>query len=321
VLFATVEQPFGTLLVVVLVGSLSLFAVAALISGIPAAVVGALFGFVSARGLSRRLGRLVAATAAWRQGDFRVRVTDRSRDEIGHLADHLNEMATDLHTLLQVRQELAALEERNRLARDLHDAAKQQLFATVMQVNAARALLRQDVDAADEKLAHAEQIGRAAQKELSLLIHELRPVALHQQPLPDALEAYAEEWSRQSGIGLHYTSAVERAVAPAAEQALFRVAQEALANVLRHSDATHVDIALNHEQAAVTLTIADNGRGFDPASPPQGGIGLHSMRERLSAIDGTLTIDSAPGRGTCIAARLPVNTSAATTTPEGEMHE
>jgi hypothetical protein len=81
VLFAAVEQPFGTLLIVVLIGSVSLFAVAALISGIPAAVVGAVFGFVSARGLSRRLGRLVAATTAWRQGDFRMRVTDRSRDE------------------------------------------------------------------------------------------------------------------------------------------------------------------------------------------------------------------------------------------------
>jgi NarL family two-component system sensor histidine kinase LiaS len=250
-----------------------------------------------------------------------MRVTDRSRDEIGHLADHLNEMATDLHTLLQVRQELAALEERNRLARDLHDAAKQQLFATLMQINAARALLRQDVEAADEKLAHAEQIGRAAQKELSLLIHELRPVALHQQTLPDALEAYAEEWSRQSGIGLHYTSDVSTPLAPAVEQALFRVAQEALANVLRHSDATHVDIALNHEQAAVTLTIADNGRGFDPDNLPRRGIGLHSMRERLAAIDGTLTIDSTPGRGTCIAAQVPVNTGAATTTPEGEMHD
>jgi signal transduction histidine kinase len=106
-----------------------------------------------------------------------------------------------------------------------------------------------------------------------------------------------------------------------AEQALFRVAQEALANVLRHSDATHVDIALNHEQAAVTLTIADNGRGFDPDNLPRRGIGLHSMRERLAAIDGTLTIDSTPGRGTCIAAQVPVNTGAATTTPEGEMHD
>jgi two-component system, NarL family, sensor histidine kinase LiaS len=321
VLFATVEQPFRTLLVVVLIGSLSLFAVAALISGIPAAVVGAVFGFLSARGLSRRLGRLVTATTAWRQGDFRLRVTDRSRDEIGHLAGHLNEMATDLHTLLQVRQELAALEERNRLARDLHDAAKQQIFATVMQVNAARALLRQDVDAADEKLAHAEQIGRAAQKELSLLIHELRPVALEQQPLPDALAAYAEEWSRQSGIGLHATSAMERAVAPAAEQALFRVVQEALANVLRHSDATHVDITLKHAQAAVLLTIADNGRGFDPTSHPQRGIGLHSMRERLAALDGTLTIESASGRGTCVVAQVPDNADAVTAMPSGDAYD
>jgi signal transduction histidine kinase len=80
-------------------------------------------------------------------------------------------------------------------------------------------------------------------------------------------------------------------------------------------------MTLTHEHAAVTLTIADNGRGFDPASPPQGGIGLHSMRERLAALGGTLTIDSTPGRGTCIAARVPVNTGAATTTPEGEVHD
>jgi NarL family two-component system sensor histidine kinase LiaS len=321
VLFAAVEQPFGALLIMVLGGTLSLFVFTALVSGVPAALVGALFGFMTARGLSRRLERLVVATAAWRQGDFRMRVTDRSHDEIGHLTGHLNEMATDLHTLLQVRQELAALEERNRLARDLHDAAKQQLFATVMQVNAARALLRQDVDAADDKLARAEQIVRAAQKELSLLIHELRPVALQQQILADALETYAEEWSRQSGIGLHYTSAVDREVAPAAEQAFFRVTQEALANVLRHSEATHIDITLKHEQDAMILTIADNGRGFDPNVPQQGGIGLHSMRERLANLGGTLTIESTPGHGTCIEARLPINAGAAATSPEGRVYD
>jgi NarL family two-component system sensor histidine kinase LiaS len=320
-LFAAVEQPFGTLALVVLVGTLSLFAVVVLMSIVPTAIVGAVFGFVTARGLSRRLGRLVAATTAWRQGDFTVQTTDRSRDEIGQLTHHLNGMATDLQTLLQVRQELAALEERNRLARDLHDAAKQQLFATVMQVNAARALLRQDVDAADAKLAHAEQIGREAQKELSLLIHELRPVALEQQPLPDALEAYAEEWSRQSGIGLRYTFHGTRQISPAIEQALFRVSQEALANVLRHSDATHVEIALEHDQATVTLTIADNGRGFDPDKPRQGGIGLRSMGERLATLDGTLLIDSAPTQGTRITAQVPDTTDEIPRTRKGGNHD
>jgi signal transduction histidine kinase len=269
-----------------------------------AVIVGALFGFLAARALTRRLGRLVGVVDAWSKGNLSIAARDSSADELGQLAQRLNHMAEELKTLLQVRQELATVDERNRLARDLHDSVKQQLFATGMQVGAARALLALDTARADERLADAERLAHAAQQELTMIIHELRPAALESKGLAAALRDYVDDWARHSGIGADISYQGERELPLVLEQALFRVAQEALANVARHSGASHADVRVIWSPEGVLLRVSDNGHGFNPESQARRGVGLKSMHERLDTLGGTLTVASTPGQGTTVSAQI-----------------
>jgi two-component system, NarL family, sensor histidine kinase LiaS len=268
-----------------------------------AGLIGALFGFLTARNLTRRISAVAQAADSWSRGDFTAVAHDPSHDELGQLSRRLNLMAEQLQNLLHTRQELAALEERNRLARDLHDAVKQQIFAAAMQVGAAKALLPGNPEAAATQLVEAESLSRQAQRELTTLIQELRPAALGDQGLAAALRHYAAGWSRQNGIPVDFKAEGERPLPLPAEQALFRVGQEALANVARHSQATQVNMRLDWEKTAVVLTIADNGRGFD-SQAQNNGFGLPGMRERLAAQGGRLEISSRPGQGATVRAEL-----------------
>jgi two-component system, NarL family, sensor histidine kinase LiaS len=288
---------------------LAMIAVGTLVLIIPAAILGMIFGFLTAWGMTRRLQRLARAAQAWSQGDFSVAVKDRSKDEIGQLSRELNQMAAQLEGLIQARQELATLETRNRFARDLHDSVKQQVFATSFQVAAARALIEDDSRAAEAHLAQAEELARQAQRELNVLIGELRPAALEGKGLSSALRDYAEDWSRRAEIPAEVHVRGEREIPLEVEQALFRVAQEALANVAKHSGAGHVEVDLVYSPGSLTLRVADDGRGFDPARNPDGGFGLQSMHERLEKLGGRVEIESSPGRGTTITCLCPLDDS------------
>jgi NarL family two-component system sensor histidine kinase LiaS len=264
---------------------------------------GALFGFIMSRGLTRRLKVLTQAVDAWSEGDFSVQPQDHSKDEISYLGMRMRRMAEHVQTLLQTRQELALLEERNRLARELHDTVKQETFATLMQVRAAKNLLDQDPAAAREHLEQAEELIKSSQQELGLLITELRPAALDSADagggpgLAGALKRYLESWSQHSRIPAELQVQNEHRLPLEIEQTLFRVAQEALSNVARHSRASAVNIHLAFDSDRVTLSITDNGVGFEPCvSSP--GFGLQSMRERMTTIHGTLRIESAPETST-----------------------
>jgi NarL family two-component system sensor histidine kinase LiaS len=288
----------GPLLTVVAVGALALT--------IPAAVLGMIFGFLTAWGMTRRLQRLARAAQAWSQGDFSVAVKDRSEDEIGQLSRELNNMAAQLEGLIQARQELATLETRNRFARDLHDSVKQQVFATSFQIAAARALIEKSPKAAEAHLRQAEELGRQAQRELNVLIGELRPAALEGKGLSSALRDYAQDWSRRAEIPAEVHVRGEREVPLEVEQALFRVVQEALANVAKHSGAGNVEVDLIYTSDSLTLRVADDGRGFDPARNPAEGFGLQSMHERLEQLGGRVEVESAPGKGTRITCVCPL---------------
>ena len=271
-----------------------------------AALVGTVFGFFTARGLVRRLQALIAAAEAWSRGDFSVTVHDTSRDEVGHLARRLNRMAEQLQNLLQARQELAALEERHRLARELHDAVKQQVFAAGMQLAVVRHYLKTDPEQARAALRQAEALLRQAQQELTGLIRELRPASLQGRGLVPALQEYLKNWQQQTGIRAELQVQGQRALPLEVEQALFRVVQEALANVARHSAADTVTVRLHWEEAGIVLQIWDNGVGFDPKAVRGRGLGLSTMAERVQNLGGTWDLDSAPGRGTRIRAYLPL---------------
>ena len=150
------------------------------------------FWFLYCPGLTRRLRALDEVTDEWSRGNFEVLTRDASGDELGQLARQLNHMALQLQNLLQTRQELATLEERNRLARDLHDSVKQQFFATAMQIGAAQALLPQQPATAQTHLMEAERLAHQAQQELTTLIRELRPAALEGKGLAAALRDYLD---------------------------------------------------------------------------------------------------------------------------------
>ena len=212
-------------------------------------------------------------------------------------------MAADLENLIQARSELATLEARNRFARDLHDSVKQQVYATSLQVDTARALMDPEAKA-DAHLIKAKNLLKGAQKELNVLIHEMRPAALEGKGLAGALRDYAADWSRGSEIPVEVRIRGEREVPLETEQALFRVAQEALANVARHSRAKNVELDLDYGADNLTLRVTDDGRGFDLAAPNKG-FGLRSMRERLTRLGGRAQIESAPRKGTRISCVCP----------------
>jgi signal transduction histidine kinase len=230
-------------------------------------------------------------------------------------------MAEQLQNLLQARQKLATLEERNRLARDLHDSVKQQVFAVSMQIGAIKVLLRRDVDAAEVRLNEADKLVRQAQQELTSLIRELRPAALEGKGLAAALRELVTQWTQQTGIVANLRGEGSQTLPLTVEEALFRVGQEALANVARHSKATLVQMLLTSTDDTVTLSVIDNGQGFDTTYQGRLGVGLLSMQERMKALGGDVQLESAPGKGTRVVAhcsRLGVDTSNVSAIPGEE---
>ncbi|GCE26258.1 hypothetical protein KDA_17420 [Dictyobacter alpinus] len=277
-----------------------------------AAITGMIAGYLMARSFTRRFQRLSVVVDAWSRGDFTLRAKDASEDELGQLMRQLNRMAEQLQQLLSTRQQLATLEERNRLARDLHDSVKQQVFVLAMQVGVIRILLGRDVAAAGQRLNDMEQLVRDVQKELTSLIRELRPIALEGKQLGQALQAYVQQWRDQTWIATDIQIDDSCAVSAELEDALFRIAQEALSNVARHSNASHVQVQLHCQDEQVTLLIADNGKGFQQDKLEKRGVGLLSMQERIQALDGQIEIESTLEEGTrvqvyCRNRSVPVN--------------
>lgn len=268
--------------------------------------VGALFGWLVTRGLRQRLVTLSAASQAWSKGDFRPAVAprDRSGDEIGELTRNLNGMAEQLQTLLHTNDELARMEERNRLARDLHDTVKQQTYAARMQLTAAKNLIDSDRMAAVGHIDTALQLNRETQQELKLIIDELRPAALQGKGLAHALKEYASRWQEHTGIKVETIVSGERSLPLEVEQALYRVLQEALSNIARHAEADTVRLSLSMSPERVTLVVADNGRGFDVNVISPNSYGLTGMQGRLGEVGGTLNVESTLSAGTTITAEI-----------------
>lgn len=211
--------------------------------------------------------------------------------------------------------ELAASEERARLARELHDSVTQALFSMSLQTRAAELLLRTDPSAASEKLAALRDLQRDALAEMRSLIFELRPGGLAEQGLAHALRTHATAIEGRIGLPVVFEARVPTdAPRPSTEveEALYRVAQEALHNVVRHATARHVRLSLVQDSARVRLVIADDGVGFDPAAVPTGHLGLEGMRARVARFHGRLEIVSRAGGGTRITATVPLRRRAGT---------
>jgi NarL family two-component system sensor histidine kinase LiaS len=270
-----------------------------------AGIMGAIFGAIFANGLTKRFSHISATTDLWSTGDFSRYVVDTTGDEITQFAQRLNNMAKQLQSLLRRRQEMAVSEERNRLARDLHDSAKQQALAASLELGTALTLYERDPQGAKKHLVEADALVDAVRKELTNLVHELRPQDMDGQDFAEILKEHAMEWSHRSGIELNINIEGNDKLSLATRETLFRIAQEALANIARHSSASCADVFLEYEINTATLIIKDDGRGFDTCAS-HSGVGLASMRERAEVLGGNFIVESAPGQGTKIVVTLPV---------------
>jgi signal transduction histidine kinase len=216
-----------------------------------------------------------------------------------------------------LRRQLAQAEEdeRRRLSRELHDEAGQHLTALGLGLQALSDLTQADSEV--ERLAlQLRDLTNVLGRELHAIAVRLRPKALDDFGLDAALAAYAEEWSRQSGIQteVHVQDDAER-LPSAVESAIYRVVQEALTNVARHSGATDASLLVERRDGLVVAVVEDNGRGFEPEvirdAPVAAGLGLLGIRERVALLGGTMNIESTPGAGTSLFVCLPLSPTAA----------
>jgi len=219
-------------------------------------------------------------------------------------------LALDNARLHERSRELTIAEERNRLARELHDSVVQQLFGVTLAAESAGSLLARDPDAAAAQLARVQELARGAIAELRSVVSALRPASVEAEGLAGALRKHVDVLRRVTGreIALRDAGAAEAAPAlhdDAAAQ-VFRIAQEALQNALRHAGAERIEVRLEAGSPLV-LTVADDGCGFDPdeLSVRSQRLGLTSMEERAAALGARLAIASRAGEGTTVRLEVP----------------
>lgn len=208
--------------------------------------------------------------------------------------------------LFEQAQGLAALMERQRLARELHDSVSQALYGIALGARTARTLLDRDPSRLAEPLDYVLSLAEAGLTEMRALIFALRPESLELEGLAAALSKQAASVRVRHGIDVEVKLCDEPELTIERKEALYRIAQEALHNIVKHAQASRVELALTHGDGSLVLSVRDNGQGFDPAQRFPGHLGLRSMRERVTKLGGRLTIESEPGHGTLIQARMPV---------------
>lgn len=227
-------------------------------------------------------------------GELVTAAVDRMR--LKEEASRLNEQA----------QTMAALEERNRLARELHDSVSQSLYGIALGTRTAKALLHRDPEAVSEPLDYVLSLAEAGLTEMRALIFELRPELLENEGLTVALTSQIFSLETRHNITVDAELCDEPDAPLEVKETLYRIAREALHNIVKHAQATHIGVQLCCASDGIEMFIADDGIGFDISAEFPGHLGLQSMRERAARINGTLTIESAHGQGTHITLHVPV---------------
>jgi signal transduction histidine kinase len=197
------------------------------------------------------------------------------------------------------------VQERQRLARDLHDSVSQALYAIALDIATAQRIGGADPTRLEGILRDAHALAEAGLAEMRALIFELRPEFLRQEGLLAALQRQVAAIRARHQLSITVNATDEPEAAPAIKEALYRVGQEALNNIAKHAGARAVVITLEASAAELVLHVRDDGRGFDPEKSFPGHLGLHSMRERAASVGGVILISSAPGQGTELTIRVP----------------
>jgi PAS domain S-box-containing protein len=271
------------------------------------------------------LGRLAESSASWlgvplQIKDRTIGIMTLEHREVGHFTPHHAQLALafahhvavalENARLYEESQRLGMLEERQRIARELHDSVSQALYSIGLGARTARALVNRDPVAAIEPIEYVLSLAEAGLAEMRALILELRPDVLEREGLAASLTKYAEALSRRHGVDVKTELIAEPSLPSNVKEALYRVAYEALNNTIKHADAHRVDVELTASGGTVVLTVCDDGNGFNPQATYPGHFGLQSMRERVERLSGTLVIESQPGAGTCVRATVPAHRDA-----------
>ncbi len=278
------------------------------------------FGIWYSSKIKRRLEQLHDSMLWLEKGNLSRDVPPLGEDEIGRLGEQLNkitrkweEQVDSLQRLSTNNAELteqvrfsAVTEERQRLARELHDAVSQQLFAISMTATALGRTLEKDFDKAKRQVSLIEEMASVAQSEMRALLLHLRPVHLEGKRLSQGLQELLLELKTKVPIDISFDMDESIQLSKGIEDHLFRIVQEALSNTLRHSKADKLEVRLNQRNETVRLSVKDNGIGFDLDQQKHTSYGLVSMKERVIEVGGDLNIITAPGKGTRIDIRVPL---------------
>ncbi|RTE11306.1 sensor histidine kinase [Paenibacillus whitsoniae] len=283
-------------------------------------VVGAVYGYWNSSRVTRRLDPMMEALLLLEKGTFTRGNYANGEDEIGRLGEQLErvvkrweEQVTSLQRLSNHNVELtekakltAVIEERQRLARELHDAVSQQLFAISMTATAVGRTLDKDFEKAKRQIHLIEEMASVAQSEMRALLLHLRPIHLEGKRLSEGLTELLKELAAKVPMAITWDMDEEIRLNKGIEDHLFRIVQEALSNALRHSKANKLEVKLLHRSDGIRLVIRDDGVGFELDAKKLTSYGIVSMKERVNEIGGSVDIITAPDRGTRIEIRVPI---------------
>jgi two-component system, NarL family, sensor histidine kinase LiaS len=283
-------------------------------------LIGGVYGLWSSSRTKRRLEQLGDSMLHLEKGNLSRAIPQLGDDEIGRLGEQLSRISTKWEEQVSSLQRLstnnaelaekarlsAVVEERQRLARDLHDAVSQQLFAISMTATAVGRTLDKDFEKAKRQIALIEEMSSVAQSEMRALLLHLRPVHLEGKRLSEGLMDLLQELQAKVPIDISWDMDERIRLPKGIEDHLFRIVQEALSNTLRHSKATHMELKLVRPSDNIRLSIRDNGVGFVLDESKHVSYGIQSMKERVNEIGGTVHFITAPGKGTRIEIRVPI---------------
>jgi signal transduction histidine kinase len=238
---------------------------------------------------------------------FRQSKRPYSEEDISLLDSVADQIGTAIENdrLRLENEQLLIVEERNRLARELHDAVTQSLYSLTLYAETSLRFSRANQpEIAIEYMERVAETAQQALREMRLLLHNLRPTVLEQLGLIQAIKQRLDAVEKRVGVEVDYQVEGEIALPPKVEEALYHIVQEALNNALKHAAATKISLHLSQQGERIHLTIADNGKGFKLVEVGDGGMGLTSMHERIDSLGGNLTIDTEIGGGSKIQVAL-----------------
>ncbi|WP_062352212.1 sensor histidine kinase [Bacillus kwashiorkori] len=279
------------------------------------------YGYRTSIDIKVKLQKMITFTSSLRRGKFSDKMIVNEQDELGILAKELNNLATILNEQLQSIQRLAdektslrqqihtaaVMEERQRLARELHDSVSQQLFALSMLSAATEKIIDKKPELVPLQMKQITDIAAKAQGEMRALLLHLRPIDLSGETLSDGILSLVRELKGKTNLHFEATIDEVNELPKAVEEHLFRIVQEAISNILRHSNADTIILILTERNNTIYLHIGDNGVGFDMEENKKISYGLKTMRERCEEIGGIFSIRSKQDKGTYIDIKVPIS--------------